>query len=125
MMNDFDQSIGRNIILGLIASVVALGLIGLLIWVVNPFPSRDIKISTGPEATLYYQYAQKYAEAFAKQEINLEIVVGNGSTQTIERLLNDEVDFGFVQGGTLKDVDLSKLVSIGSLYYEPIWHFLS
>lgn len=123
MMNDFDQSIGRNIILGLIASVVALGLIGLLIWVVNPFPSRDIKISTGPEATLYYQYAQKYAEAFAKQEINLEIVVGNGSTQTIERLLNDEVDFGFVQGGTLKDVDLSKLVSIGSLYYEPIWLF--
>lgn len=113
----------QNIILIWIISIVGIVLLGVSIWIIQPFPSRVIQISTGPEATLYYQYAQKYAESLKEQGIELEILVGNGSTQTIQRLLNQEVDVGFVQGGTLKDIDLSKLVSIGSLYYEPIWIF--
>lgn len=85
---------------------------------VSPAPPRDITISAGNIHGSYYAFAQKYKEELAKEKINLTVLESNGSRENIKRLLNKEVDVALVQGGTAyADEDL---LSLGSLYYEPI-----
>ncbi|PYN92891.1 MAG: hypothetical protein DMD91_31405 [Candidatus Rokuibacteriota bacterium] len=48
---------------------------------------------------------------------------GPGSVETLGRLRRGEVTVGFVQGGTAADQDAEQLVSLASLFYEPLWVF--
>lgn len=89
---------------------------------VAPPPPKKIIISTGSKTGNYFKIAQQYREVLAKEGIELEIINSSGSGENIKRLLNNEVDLAFVQGGTGKEGD--PLQSLGSLYYEPLWIFL-
>jgi len=89
---------------------------------VAPPPPKKIIISTGSKTGNYFKIAQQYRAALAKEGIELEIINSSGSGENIKRLLNNEVDLAFVQGGTGKEGD--PLQSLGSLYYEPLWIFL-
>ncbi len=104
---------------------LALALIGF--WVayqfVSPPPPKKIIITTGSEAGTYFKIAQQYKTELAKEDIELEIISSSGSGENIERLVNKEADIAFIQGGTGKDQ--TGLSSLGSLYYEPLWIFLS
>jgi len=96
---------------------------------VEPAPPKRIVISTGSESGAYYQFAQRYATILARDGITLEVRSSAGSLQNIERLKSGEVQVGFVQGGVVppKDdpdaEDESGLLSLGSLFYEPVWVF--
>ena len=96
---------------------------------VEPAPPRHLVISTGGESGAYYQYAKRYAAILARDGITLEIRTSAGSLENIERLKNDEAQVGFVQGGVLPprenpdEEDDSGLLSLGSVFYEPVWVF--
>ncbi|MBU1365268.1 MAG: TAXI family TRAP transporter solute-binding subunit [Gammaproteobacteria bacterium] len=96
---------------------------------VEPAPPKKIVISTGSESGAYYQFAQRYASILAKNGITLEVRSSAGSLENLERLKNDEVQVGFVQGGVVpakEDPDAeddSGLLSLGSVFYEPVWVF--
>ena len=85
---------------------------------VSPAPPREISISAGNIHGSYYAFAQNYQEELAKEGIELTILESNGSRENIERLLQKEADIALVQGGTAYADE--KLLSLGSLYYEPI-----
>ena len=85
---------------------------------VSPAPPRNLIISAGNIHGTYYSYARKYQEELALHGIDLKILASNGSRDNITRLLNKEVDVALVQGGTAYADE--KLLSLGSLYYEPI-----
>ncbi len=88
---------------------------------VSPAPSRNITISAGPADGSYYEFANKYSDALKNEDIELKVLKSTGSRENIQRLLNEEVDIAFVQGGTeFKD---EPLYSLGSLYYEPLLIF--
>lgn len=89
---------------------------------VAPPPPNKIFISTGSESGTYYKLALQYQDALAEEGIELEILTSLGSGENIKRLLDNEVDLAFVQGGTGNSRD--DLFSLGSLYYEPLWIFL-
>ncbi|MCW8929155.1 MAG: ABC transporter substrate-binding protein [Gammaproteobacteria bacterium] len=85
---------------------------------VSPAPPRVLTISAGNIHGTYYSFANKYKEDLASDGIELNVLESNGSRDNITRLLNKEADVALVQGGTAyADEDL---VSLGSLYYEPI-----
>jgi len=88
---------------------------------VSPAPPRDISISSGNIHGAYYMYAKKYQDELAKDGIHLKVLESKGSRENISRLLNKEADVAFVQGGTAYADE--KLLSLGSLYYEPITIF--
>ncbi|MCK5647394.1 MAG: ABC transporter substrate-binding protein [Gammaproteobacteria bacterium] len=88
---------------------------------VSPAPPRNISISSGNIHGSYYAYAKRYQEDLALDGINLSVLESNGSRDNIERLLDKQVDVALVQGGTAYADE--KLVSLGSLYYEPITIF--
>jgi len=96
---------------------------------VEPAPPKKIVMTTGASSGAYYQFAQRYAAILAKNGITLEVLPSDGSLQNIERLKNDEAQVGFVQGGVIPpkedpdEPDDSGLLSLGSLFYEPIWVF--
>lgn len=88
---------------------------------VSPAPPRSITITAGNPHGAYYAFAQKYQEELAKENIELKIMESSGSRQNIERLLNGSADIAMVQGGTAFSDE--KLLSLGSLYYEPVTVF--
>lgn len=97
---------------------------------VEPAPPKKIVITTGSDSGAYYAYAGRYAAILARNGITLEIRTSAGSLENLDRLEKDEAQVGFVQGGVLEpkvdpddeDSD-SALVSLGSVFYEPVWVF--
>ena len=96
---------------------------------VEPAPPNKITIATGSESGAYYHFAKRYATILARNGVTLEVNTSAGSLDNLERLKNDEVQIGFVQGGVVaakEDQDPpneSGLLSLGSVFYEPVWIF--
>ncbi len=97
----------------------------------KPTPPRHAVISVGSSGA-YKEFAQRYAQELARYGITLEIRASAGSCENLRLLKNpkERVDFGFVLGGSCdvaRQVDEEKgdlkLVSLGSLFYEPVWIF--
>ncbi len=95
----------------------------------KPGPPDTITISSGSKNGAYYLYAQQYKEILKRNNITLNILNSSGSLENIQRLKNQQADIAFVQGGTSADQtdndSENALFSLGSLYYEPIWIFVS
>ena len=73
----------------------------------------------------YYAYGKAYSEIFAREGVTLEVKSTAGSVENIKLLEADAgaVDIAFLQGGTGTLATSSNLVSLGSLYFEPLWIF--
>ena len=109
------------------APAIIVTLIGFLVaWqFVNPAPPRTIVIATGQKDGAYYQFAERYRELLEAEGIELQIRETAGSIENI-RLLEDphsDVDLAFVQGGVGAQAESDSIVSLASLYFEPLWVF--
>ena len=62
----------------------------------------------------------------AKQGIKVTLVRSLGSQENLQRLNQGKVDIAFVQSGSTDQQEATKtgLVSLGSLFTEPVWLFL-
>jgi TRAP transporter TAXI family solute receptor len=92
---------------------------------VKPAPPSRVVIAAGRADGAYYWFAQQYRSRLAREGIALEIRETSGSVENV-RLLEDTnsgVDVGFVQGGTGGGAKTEMLVSLASLYFEPLWVF--
>ena len=92
---------------------------------VKPAPPNRVVIATGRPDGAYYRFAQQYRERLAREGIRLEVRETSGSVENI-RLLEDPargVDLAFVQGGTGAAAKTESLVSLASVYFEPLWVF--
>jgi len=108
--------------------IVLITAIGLIVayQFVEPEPPRKMTISTGSEAGAYYAYAQRYAPLLAEKGITLEVMTSAGSLENLQRLESGEADIAFVQGGIVPpadDPESTRLRSLGSVSYEPVWVF--
>ena len=84
--------------------------------------AEPITISSGPDGSVFRSVAEKYRAILARNGIRLEILPSDGSLDNLRRLTdaNVPVDVGFVQGGVATGSDISNVVSLGSLFYEPL-----
>ena len=94
-------------------------------WFVRSAPTKTIIITSGPPGSLFHTNAVKYAKILARNGVTLRILPSQGSLENLKRLSDPscQVDIGFVQGGLTNGVDTSQLVSLGSVFYEPILLF--
>ena len=92
---------------------------------VEPAPPKRIVISGGSEGGAYQGYAQRYKELLAADRIEVVLRPSAGSVENLKRLVdgNSGVTAGFVQGGIAQEGDDDELMSLASLYYEPLWVF--
>jgi TRAP transporter TAXI family solute receptor len=105
------------------ALAIVLIVFAVLSRLVEPLPPRRITIGTGRENGAYYMFAKEYAKLAAADGFSVEILTGAGTVETLRRLAAGQAMAGFVQGGTAEAAPTEGLLSLGSLYYEPIWLF--
>ena len=113
----------------LIVALPALAIIIALFWVasrfVQPAPPKLLYMTTGLEGGAYHAYAQRYKEILARHGITLELRTSSGALENLRRLKDPGtgIAVGFIQGGTAAAADGEGLMSLGSMYYEPLWVF--
>ena len=111
--------------LGVYGPALALAVFGFVLayQFVGPAPPRTITIATGSEQGAYYHFGLEFADWIEQHDIELKVLQTSGSIENLKLLGDDSagVDLAFVQGGTGGDQE--GLLSLGSLYYEPLWVF--
>jgi TRAP transporter TAXI family solute receptor len=90
---------------------------------IKPAPPDRVVMATGGTDGAYHAFAQRYADFLAREGITLELRSSAGSVENLALLRQGEVSLAMVQGGVGEDDPASPLVSLGSLYYEPLWLF--
>lgn len=106
--------------------LVVLGIILLgVFWFVHLAPPSVITITSGPPGSIYLVNAERFSAILARNGVRLNILPSQGSVENLKRLIDPafRVDVGFVQGGVAKGIDIENLVSLGSLFYQPLLLF--
>jgi len=114
-----------------VASVASIPIVLVILVVViavhyvNPAPPKRIVISTSTAEGGYNYFAERYRKILARDGIMLELRPSAGATENLAQLSDPSsgVDLGFMQDGLAVEADHPNLVSLGSLYYEPVWLF--
>lgn len=111
--------------------LIAAVLLGVAYWVLDPTPPKRVVLATGVEQGAYAEFGRRYAAFLKGHGITVELRNTQGAAENLQ-LLRDEnsgVDIAFVQGGADAErpgepvEDEEDLVSLGSLFYEPVWLF--
>jgi hypothetical protein len=112
-------------------ALLALALIALAFWLLDPMPPKHVVLATGPEQSAYDEFGLRYAAALKAQGITVTLRRTQGAAENLALLRDPDsgVDLAFAQGGAadLTDdnaaADDDGLVSLGSLFQEPVWLF--
>lgn len=113
----------RRLLYAVLAVLLVAGLIALARLL---YPPVDVVVmTTGPTGSAYDVFARQYREILAGEGINLRLETSAGSVENLHRL-NDAstgVSVGFLQGGLTGARESPELVSLGTMFYEPLWFF--
>ena len=116
--------------MGRTASIVGMIIVALVImtacfWFFHSAPPKTLIITSGEKGSAYYSVAEKYAKILSRDGVKLVILTSAGSVENLQRLANPsfKVDIGFVQAGLAKGQNIEKLVSLGSVAYQPLLIF--
>jgi TRAP-type uncharacterized transport system substrate-binding protein len=116
----------RDIVIS--AGPVALLAIGLLVvayWWLDPNPPKKVTLATGPARSAYDEFGKRYQKALKAYGIEVVLLPSEGSPANLRLLRSGKADLGFVQGGSgdRNANDDTGIVSLGSLFVEPVWLF--
>ncbi len=123
----FTQFSVRDLIVAAAPTLLAIaGVCALAYFLVDPSPPRHVVLSTGQENSAYEQIGKKYAAALARHGVKVTLLQSAGSGENLRRLKSGAVDIAFVQSGSTDEAAAERegLVSLGSLFTEPLWLFL-
>jgi TRAP-type uncharacterized transport system substrate-binding protein len=129
----FVPAVTRELLIALVPVVL---LIALALWgafvLLRPSPPRRVVLLAGSEQGAYSEFGRRYAEELRRYGIQVDLRETHGAAENL-RMLRDPAqpgDMGFVQGGSGEavravDEDTSghRLMSLGGLFYEPVWLF--
>ena len=117
--------------------LLAIALLVATYYWLKPTPPKRVVLATGPEQGAYAAFGARYREELKRHGIEVVLRSSAGSRENL-RLLRDpknDVQLAFVQGGAWdsqraqeekkKDEEAERLplVSLGSMFYEPVWIF--
>ena len=105
--------------------LLAVVLLTLAYWWLDPNPPKRVTLATGPAQSAYAEFGTRYAKALATNGIQVVLLPSEGSSANLQLIREGKADLGFVQGGSgARDVSGDNApVSLGSLFVEPVWLF--
>ena len=113
----------------IIPMIAVLSIVVAGIWVaiiaLRPLPPRTVNMVTGPEGGAFSEMGKRYQELLAQQGIKLQLLSTGGSVENLARLRDSQsrVDVGFLQGGITSEKESPGLVSLCTVFSEPLWFF--
>ena len=107
-------------------ALVVVALLWMAIGILRPFPPRRVVMATGAAGSDYSEVAGRYRAILARSNITVDLVRTAGAVENLARLNdpNSGVDAAFLQGGTTSESESPGLVSLGTVFYEPLWVFI-
>lgn len=116
--SDYLRIYGPAVMLAAVAFLVAYQF-------VEPAPPDRIVIATGEPDGAYHAFGEQYRDVLAEDDVELHVQTTAGSAENITLLesADSEVQVAFIQGGTQSFAQTDTLVSLATLYYEPLWIF--
>lgn len=116
--------LNRTVALSVIA-FIGIVVITAVFWFFYSAPPSTLTIASGPEGSVFRRNAEKYAAILARNHVKLKILDTDGSQENLTRLADpkSQVDIGFVQSGGVTSQKPDKLVSLGSVFYQPLLIF--
>lgn len=117
--------VGRGPILASLLLAAIVLTVAILGFGFSPAPPHTLTIATGPDGSTFRRNAERYQKILAQQGVKLRILASNGSQDNLHLLLDPKakVDVGFVLGGEASDAEADRLVSLGSVSYQPLMIF--
>ncbi|HVN43575.1 MAG TPA: TAXI family TRAP transporter solute-binding subunit [Steroidobacteraceae bacterium] len=113
----------------LLTAVVVIAIVAGLAAVVTtlfPPPPRVIAMATGAPGSNYAKLGERYREILARSGVQVKLVPTAGSVENLAQLRDPKsgVSVALVQSGLTTAEQSPTLVSLGTLFYEPMWVFL-
>ena len=110
-----------------LAAILAVSIVaGALAFVfLNSAPPTTLTMASGPNGSAFRMVAEQYRTILARQGVTLKIVPSDGSRDNLEMLRDkrSKVEVAFVAGGETEANTSARLVSLGSISYEPLMIF--
>jgi TRAP-type uncharacterized transport system substrate-binding protein len=103
--------------------LVAFALWGIVYF--RPFFDEPIVLTTDDVGTEWHEMAEGIAAYLKPHGVEVELMPSHGTLNNLERLIEEDgkVNAGFLLAPAINPADASKLYSLGSMDYEPIWIF--
>jgi TRAP-type uncharacterized transport system substrate-binding protein len=91
----------------------------------QPFPDRHIYIGSSYQGGDWFNMAEASAKFLSEKGLDSQVVITKGAVDNVDRLIDpaDPVNAAYTYGMTLDDEKRQRIVSLGSVSYEPIWVF--
>jgi len=88
----------------------------------RPAPPDTITIISGPPGSVFRLTAEKYRKILARNGVKLRVLPSEGSLDNLKKLADPayRIDLGFVQGGVSAGIPVERLISLGSVFHEPL-----
>ena len=106
-------------------AVVLLATFAAAIYFTKPAPPDTIVMATGTTDSGYHMFGLRYREILARDNVTVVLRNTAGSQENLNLLTDEDsdLDVGFFQGGSGYAANAPNLVSLGAVYYEPLWIF--
>lgn len=107
------------------ALLIALIAIFVGMKLLKPGAPTRVVMATGAPGGAYEGYGAKYVEIFKREGVKLDIKPTKGSVENLALLMDktNDIEAAFLQSGIATEAQRDELVSLGSLFYEPVWVF--
>lgn len=112
--------------------LLTVALLVLAYYMLDPTPPKKVVLATGAEQGAYHEFGKRYQAILKTYGIQVELRQTQGSAENLDLLRDPSsgVQIAFVQGGADDthpgadpEEDSPELVSLGSLFFEPVWLF--
>jgi TRAP-type uncharacterized transport system substrate-binding protein len=105
--------------------LLAVALLALAYWLLDPARRRRVTLATGVPQGAYSEFGQRYAARLKKHGIEVQLRNTQGAAENLALLRDPSsgVDVAFVQGGAAEAAGDDHLQSLGSMFHEPVWLF--
>ena len=105
--------------------LLAIGLLVLAYFWLDPNPPKRVVLATGLARSAYDEFGQRYQVALAPYGVEVVLLASQGSLDNLQLLREGRADLAFVQGGSNEPTPGREeaLVTLGSLFLEPLWLF--
>ena len=120
-----EMPLGRLILLALPVVAMVAAAFWYALSLLQPPPQKEIVFSTGSASGGFHAFGKRYQAALAREGVTVRLVNSAGSVENLARLKDPKsgVTAALIQGGIGAGADNHDLVSVGRMFYEPVWIF--
>jgi TRAP transporter TAXI family solute receptor len=90
---------------------------------IRPAPPDSLSIAGGPAGSNFQTVAEQYRSILARNGVELRVLSSLGSADNLDRISQGEVDLALVQSGVTRDGGTDDLVSLGTMFRQPVFIF--